>query len=142
MFCTGSKLLKAHNTDAGFDLVSPVDCVIGPLSMAFIETDHRILLPEGSVGLVCPRSGLAKKAGIGIVNAPGIIDCGYSGKIGVSLFNHSKESYRIKAGDRIAQLVVVRLASIGEIALVDPRSFETIAETFERGGSGFGSSGR
>jgi len=141
MFVTGAALRKAHETDAGFDLVSPVDCEILGMRMAFIETEHRVLIPKGCVGLVCPRSGLARKAGIGIVNAPGIIDCGYSGRIGVTLFNHSPNRYRIRAGDRIAQLVVVRLADVLTVEM-DGESFDRMEETYERGAGGFGSSGR
>lgn len=142
MMYTGPELKKTYPTDAGYDLLSPVDIVVPPDGIAFVETETRILLPSTHVGLVCPRSGLGKR-GIGIVNAPGVIDSGYTGRIGVTLVNHTGTAYMIHAGDRIAQLVVVPTAAPW-CAYLSPEEFERIAAECqcERGDNGFGSSGR
>lgn len=139
MIYTGPELKKAYPTDAGFDLVSPVPGVIPPRNRLFIETETQIFLFSNRVGLVCPRSGLGKK-GIGIVNAPGVIDSGYTGRIGVTLINHTDEPYEIHKDDRIAQLVILEVSSWA--ARVEPEDFEKVAATCQRGENGFGSSGR
>lgn len=139
MIYTGPELKKAYPTDAGFDLVSPAPCILPPRGRLFIETETQIVIPSTHVGLVCPRSGLGKK-GIGIVNAPGIIDSGYTGKIGVTLINHTDEPYEIRKDDRIAQLVVVEVSSWA--ARIEPEDFEKVAASCQRGENGFGSSGR
>ncbi len=93
-------------------------------------------IPEGHAGLVLPRSGLAKKHGIALVNSPGLIDSGYRGEIRVLLLNTDPaETFRVEPGDRIAQLV------IAPIVLANPVETEALAET-SRGDGGFGSSGR
>lgn len=125
----------AHPCDAGADLRSSEDLVLAPGERASVGTGVAMALPEGHVGFVVPRSGLAFKHGITIVNAPGTIDAGYRGEIRVALLNtDSRESYRVCAGDRIAQLVI--------IPVVQAR-FTTVNELPDsvRGTSGFGSTG-
>ena len=121
--------------DAGADLCSSEDLVIAPGERALVPTGISIALPEGFAAFVHPRSGLAIKNGIGIVNSPGTIDAGYRGEIKVILINHDRsEEFVITRGDRIAQLVVQR----GESA-----QFVEVANLPEsaRGAGGFGSTG-
>lgn len=125
----------AHPGDAGADLRSTEDVVLEPGERASIGTGVSLALPDGHVGFVVPRSGLAFKHGITIVNAPGTIDVGYRGEIRVALLNtDARESYRVSAGDRIAQLVILpivraRFTAVDEL----PDSV--------RGTGGFGSTG-
>ncbi|CAB4843296.1 unannotated protein [freshwater metagenome] len=121
--------------DAGADLCSSEDLVIAPGERALVPTGISIALPEGFAAFVHPRSGLAIKNGIGIVNSPGTIDAGYRGEIKVILINHDRsEEFVIKRGDRIAQLVVQR---------VESAQFVEVANLPEsaRGAGGFGSTG-
>ncbi|OOB90115.1 dUTP diphosphatase [Rathayibacter sp. VKM Ac-2630] len=98
----------AHPGDAGADLRASEDVVLAPGRRASVGTGVAIALPDGHVGFVVPRSGLAFKHGITIVNAPGTIDAGYRGEIRVALLNtDAEQTYRVSAGDRIAQLVIV-----------------------------------
>jgi len=125
----------AHPGDAGADLVSTIDLVLEPGQRQLVPTGVRIALPDGCAAFVVPRSGLAAKHGITIVNAPGTIDAGYRGEIKVALLNTDRESpYSIAAGDRIAQLI---------IAPVLRANFLPVTELDEsiRGEGGFGSSG-
>ncbi|MBF4462306.1 MULTISPECIES: dUTP diphosphatase [unclassified Rathayibacter] len=125
----------AHPGDAGADLRSTEDVVLAPGERASVGTGVAIALPEGHVGFVVPRSGLAFRHGISVVNAPGTIDAGYRGEIRVALLNTDRdESYRVTAGDRIAQLVIVPVVRA---------SFTAVAELPEsaRGTGGFGSTG-
>ena len=118
--------------DAGADLCSSEDLVIAPGERALVPTGISIALPEGFAAFVHPRSGLAIKNGIGIVNSPGTIDAGYRGEIKVILINHDRsEEFVIKRGDRIAQLVVQR---------VESAQFVEVANLPEsaRGAGGFG----
>jgi dUTP pyrophosphatase len=124
----------ASHGDAGADLVSVEDGRILPGGRAFVKTGIALELPEGTVGLVHPRSGLAAKHGVTVLNAPGTIDSGYRGEIGVVLFNSSLESFHYKAGDRIAQLVVQ------EYLTPDYIEVEDLADS-ARGAGGFGSTG-
>lgn len=121
--------------DAGADLRSTTDLVLPAGDRALIPTGVKIALPDGYVGLVHPRSGLAAKHGITVLNTPGTVDAGYRGEILVTLFNSSKEDFAITRGDRIAQLVIQQ---------VEKAVFVAVAELpgSERGESGFGSSGR
>lgn len=122
--------------DAGLDLRSAVDAVVGPGQRALIPTGVAVAIPEGYAGFVQPRSGLALKHGITIVNTPGLIDSGYRGELGVVLLNtDSKEVFVVNRGDRIAQLV------IQAVPVVELVEVEELDET-DRGGTGFGSSGR
>ncbi len=100
----------SHPGDAGADLVSAEDVEIAPGERALIGTGVAIALPDGYVGLVHPRSGLAARLGVTVLNAPGTIDAGYRGEIKVNLINHDRvSSAKISRGDRIAQLVVQRV---------------------------------
>jgi dUTP pyrophosphatase len=100
----------AHPGDAGADLTTTVDVRLGPGERALVPTGIRIALPEGYVALVHPRSGLAARFGISIVNAPGTVDAGYRGEIKVMLINLDPlEPVTLNRGDRIAQLVVQRV---------------------------------
>lgn len=125
----------AHQGDAGLDLRSAIDIVIEPGCRALVPTGVAVAIPEAHAGLVVPRSGLAAKHGISIVNAPGLIDSGYRGEIKVILINtDASEAFSIQRGDRIAQLVVIAVPPI-ELAYVDELS------SSQRGAQGFGSSG-
>lgn len=126
---------RAHPTDAGWDLVSREDVELAPHARALVGTGVAIALPPGTVGLVCPRSGLAAKHGVTVLNGPGVIDAGYRGELKVALLNTDPENtVRIAPGDRIAQLVIVPVLSS---ALVAAESLEDS----DRNDRGFGSSG-
>lgn len=121
--------------DAGADLVTTIDLTIGPGERALAPTGISIALPDGFVAFVHPRSGLALKHGVGVVNAPGTIDAGYRGEIQVILINHDRlEPVHFTKGDRIAQLVIQRVehAIFHEVQRL-PGS--------DRGEGGFGSTG-
>jgi dUTP pyrophosphatase len=125
----------AHPGDAGVDLRARVDCEIAPGERIAVPTGIAVAIPQGFVGLVHPRSGLAIKHGISMVNTPGTIDAGYRGEIQVILINHDmKESFKILRFDRIAQLVIQRVEH------VDFERVEDLPESV-RGSDGFGSSG-
>ena len=126
---------RAYPGDAGLDLHALEDGVLGPGERASIRTGIAVEIPDGQAGLVLPRSGLAARHGIAIVNAPGLIDSGYRGEIRVLLLNTDREaSFTFPSGERIAQLVLVRVET-PEIFEVD----ELAAS--KRGAGGFGSSG-
>jgi dUTP pyrophosphatase len=100
----------AHLGDAGADLVAAADVELAPGERALVGTGVAIALPEGYVGLVHPRSGLAARLGVTVLNAPGTVDAGYRGEIRVNLVNHDRTgTAKIARGDRIAQLVVQRV---------------------------------
>lgn len=125
----------AQPGDAGADLRSRVDLTLQPGERALVPTGVAIALPEGYVGLVHPRSGLAAKHGITIVNAPGTVDSGYRGELMVCLLNtDSNQAFEIQRGDRIAQLVIQRFESATFNVV------QSLSET-ERGTAGFGSTG-
>jgi len=128
---------RAHAEDAGFDLVAVEQCGIEPGERQPVPTGIAVAVPTGHAGLVLPRSGLARKHGITVMNAPGLIDAGYRGEIVVTLINHGSERYAIAAGDRIAQLVVAPLSAVAAVE-VD----ELPASGDGRDAGGFGSSGR
>lgn len=124
-----------HPGDAGMDLRSRIDVTLAPGERQLVPTGMAIALPAGYVALVCARSGLALRHGIGLVNAPGVIDAGYRGEIGVILVNHDATTpVTLKRGDRIAQLVIERVerARLVEVSEL-PGS--------HRGDGGFGSTG-
>ena len=126
----------AHPGDAGLDLVTRVAAVVAPGERALLPTGVAIALPEGYAAFVHPRSGLAVKYGVSLVNAPGTIDAGYRGEIAVSVVNlDPRDPVTFDRGDRIAQLVVQRV----EHAIL--HEVETLPGS-DRGESGFGSSGR
>lgn len=124
----------AHPGDAGADLKAASDLSIAPSAWALVPTSLSIALPPGFVALVHPRSGIAVKHGVTVLNAPGTIDAGYRGEIKVALINHGREVFEIRRGDRIAQLV------IQEVARMQPVIVETLPGT-ERADGGFGSTG-
>jgi len=125
----------AHPGDAGADLVSAEDLELAPGARALVRTGVAVALPEGYVGLVHPRSGLATRLGVTVLNAPGTVDCGYRGEIMVNLVNHDlRVPAKICRGDRIAQLVVQR---------VERAHFQVVDQlpTSRRGVGGHGSTG-
>jgi dUTP pyrophosphatase len=132
---SGTLPVYAHPGDAGADLVSTDDVVLAPGERATVGTGLKIALPNGYVGFVVPRSGLAMKHGITIVNAPGTVDAGYRGEIRVTLLNTgAAESYAIAVGDRIAQLIVMAVPSVRFVEV------ERLPGS-DRGEGGFGSTG-
>lgn len=127
---------RAHAGDAGLDLVAVERAVLAPAGgRAVVGTGIAVEVPEGWAGLVCPRSGLAARHGIGVVNGPGVVDAGYRGEVRVVLHNTDPtEAFTIEPGDRIAQLVLtpVLLAQVVEV--------DELA-TASRDAAGFGSTG-
>ena len=131
---------RAHDGDAGVDLYSAVDVHLAPGHRALVPTGIAVAVPHGMVGLIHPRSGLATRVGLSIVNSPGTIDAGYRGEIKVALINLDPDAAIVIArGDRIAQLLVQRV-ELPE--LVEVTSFDEagLADT-TRGAGGHGSSG-
>lgn len=127
---------RAHDDDAGLDLHAAEAVVLGPGERASVGTGVAVAIPLGHGGLVLPRSGLAAKHGISVVNAPGLIDPGYRGEVRVLLLNTDRDAeFAVEPGDRIAQLVLVALA-VPTLEQVD-----SLDET-ARGVGGFGSTGR
>jgi dUTP pyrophosphatase len=127
---------RAHEGDAGLDLRAIETATIGPGGRAEIGTGIAVEIPEGHAGLVLPRSGLAARHGIALVNAPGLIDSGYRGEVRVLLLNTDRsQAFEVSPGDRIAQLLVTPFAE------AEPIATEELAAS-ARGDGGFGSSGR
>ncbi|MGB0101980.1 MAG: dUTP diphosphatase [Nocardioides sp.] len=125
----------AHPGDAGADLLTTVDLTLAPGERALVPTGIAVALPSGYVALVHPRSGLAARHGLSIVNTPGTVDAGYRGEIKVLLINHDRvEPIELRRGDRVAQLVIQR---------VERAVFAEVEElpTSVRGGGGYGSTG-
>jgi len=127
-------LSTAHAGDAGSDLASNEPHTIAPGETVIVGTGLSMAIPDGYAGFVLPRSGLAVKHGVTVANAPGLIDAGYRGELRVGLINHSAEPFSILVGDRIAQLVVMKVES-PEYVEVDE------LESTTRGEGGFGSTG-
>lgn len=131
---------RAHDGDAGVDLFSAEDVELAPGHRALVATGIAIAVPFGMVGLIHPRSGLASRVGLSIVNSPGTIDAGYRGEIKVALINLDPTTpIVVHRGDRIAQLLIQRVELV---ELVEVSSFDDagLAET-SRGEGGHGSSG-
>lgn len=127
---------RAHAGDAGLDLYAAEAASLGPGERASVGTGIAVEIPLGHAGLVLPRSGLAARHGIALVNAPGLIDSGYRGELRVLLLNADRtDSFDVAAGDRIAQLLVTPVAD------AEPIEVPTLGDT-SRGLAGFGSSGR
>lgn len=125
----------AKSGDAGVDIYARIDCTLAPGQRAMVPTGIAIALPDGYVCFAHPRSGLAAKHGISIVNAPGTIDAGYRGEVQIILINtDTQHTFEIKRGDRIAQLVFQK---------VEHANFHEVEELpdSERGRDGFGSTG-
>ncbi len=124
-----------HEGDAGLDLPSRVDYVLEPGERAMVPTGIAVAIPPGYAGFVLPRSGLASRHGISLVNSPGLVDSGYRGELAIVMINTDKhEAFHIKRGDRIAQLVIQRV-----VEAVTVRVNELDATS--RGAGGFGSTG-
>ena len=131
----GFEPVYAKPGDAGADIKSTEDHVIRAGDRQLVKTGIKIAMPDGYVGLVHPRSGLAAKHGITVLNTPGTVDAGYRGEIMVTLLNTSNEDFEVRRGDRIAQLLIQR---------VERGQFIAVSELPEsaRGEGGFGSSGK
>ena len=126
----------AHPGDAGADLVTAVDVTLAPGERALVPTGIALALPDGYVALVHPRSGLAARHGLSIVNSPGTIDAGYRGEIKVLLINHDpREPIELRRGDRVAQLVIQRFEH-GRL-----RGGRRTPRRASRGAGGYGSTG-
>jgi dUTP pyrophosphatase len=127
---------QAYEGDAGFDLAACERVVLSPGERAVVPTGIAVEIPDGYAGFVQPRSGLAARHGIGVVNSPGLIDSGYRGEVRVVLLNtDDRDSFTVEPGMRIAQLVVAPVAAVRLVEV------EELAAS-ERGARGFGSSAR
>ncbi len=125
----------AHPGDAGADLLTCVDVSLAPGERALVPTGVALAVPEGYVALVHPRSGLAARHGLSIVNTPGTIDAGYRGEVKVLLVNHDpRETIELRRGDRVAQLVFQRVEHAAFVEV------ETLPDS-ARGSGGYGSTG-
>jgi dUTP diphosphatase len=125
-----------HEGDAGLDLPSRIDYVVEPGERAMIPTGIAVAIPPGFAGFVLPRSGLASRHGIALVNSPGLVDSGYRGELAVVMINTDKhEAFHIKRGDRVAQLVIQKVVEAMTIQVSE------LDET-SRGAGGFGSTGK
>jgi len=125
----------AHPGDAGLDLFAADTTTLRPGERALIPAGVAIAIPDGFVGLVHPRSGLAVDHGLTVLNAPGTIDAGYRGEVKVLLINLGQDPVEVRHGERIAQLVLMRIGT------VDVREVDRL-DTTSRGSGGFGSTGR
>ena len=126
---------RAHDSDAGLDLHAAEGAALGPGQRVSVGTGLAVAIPPGLAGMVLPRSGLALKHGVALVNSPGLIDPGYRGEVRVLLLNtDSSATFKVASGDRIAQLVLV------PIALASPLEADSL-DTTARGPGGFGSTG-
>lgn len=124
----------SHECDAGADLYSATDLILPKGAVATVPTGICMEIPKGYVGYINPRSGLAAKYGITVLNAPGTIDAGYTGEIKVILSNHTDKDYQILKDDRIAQMVFQQIEYAKFIKVDD-------LDATERGNGGFGSTG-
>lgn len=127
---------RTRRHDAGLDLRCLKAFELDPGQRLVVDTGFAMALPQGTGGLVLPRSGLAIKHGVTVLNAPGLVDSEYRGPVKVALVNHSQQTFRAAAGDRIAQLLIVSFSPV-EVTAVD--RLPTSADG--RGVGGFGSSG-
>ncbi len=125
---------RAHEGDAGLDMFTPIEVNLAPLQRKLVKLGFAMSVPKGHAGLVCPRSGLAANSGVTVLNAPGIIDTGYRGEVGVVLVNISNENVILPPGSKIAQLLIV------PCCLEKPEWVGYLDET-DRGEGGFGSTG-
>ena len=139
---------RAHPADAGLDLCALEGRALAPGARHTFETGVAFDIPPGYVGLVCPRSGLAAREGITVLNAPGVIDAGYHGDVSVVLVNQDSKVHVIPSGTRIAQLVIVpietpSLITVGELGREDFPSHDDVDRIVrQRGINGFGSTGQ
>lgn len=133
---------RSHRADAGIDLCADATALIHPGERALIPTGVRVILPAGHAGMICPRSGLAHKHGVTVLNAPGIIDEDFTGEIGVILVNHGSEPFAVNHGDRIAQLVITKV-DISRMYFINEAEFtRRVNPENKRRDAGFGSTGR
>jgi dUTP pyrophosphatase len=124
----------AREGDAGLDLAAAATVTLAAGGRQLVPTGLRVAIPCGHAGLVLPRSGLALRSGVTVLNAPGLIDSGYRGEVGVLLVNHGAEAVTINRGERIAQLVI---QPVERATLVEVRELDATG----RGADGFGSTG-
>ncbi len=125
----------AHKGDAGLDLYSSTDCIIRPFERVKVPTGIKIAIPDGYAGFLQPKSGLALKSGLSLLNTPGLIDSGYRGEVSVILINLDRNNnIIIKRGDKICQLVIQK------VEYADIQITEQLDKTI-RGEDGFGSTG-
>lgn len=129
----------ANVGDAGFDLIADIEIPmsVNPLERVIVPTGLFMQIPNGYVGMVCPRSGLAAKNGLTVLNAPGIVDSSYTGEVKVILINLSNDEFVIQPGDRIAQMVISPYLKVKFEQVDSVSKFEKT----ERGSGGFGSTG-
>ena len=125
---------KAHADDAAYDLHSRTDLELEPMTSTLVPTGLFLELPVGYEAQIRPRSGLALKHDIMLTNSPGTVDAGYRGEVGVIIYNGGKAPFPVRRGDRIAQMVIAKLAE------VELEEAETLSES-QRGTGGFGSTG-
>ena len=133
----GTAPRKNYDSDAAYDLKASLGeqvIKVYPNSRKLIPTSLHVAIPQGYAGLVMPRSGLAVKFGVTVLNAPGLIDPHYTGDVSVLLINHGDDTFVVRDGDRIAQLMIVKIESV-EWQQVDR------LDDSDRGDKGFGSSG-
>ena len=133
--CADLAPAKAHSDDAAYDLRSRVDLELPVRRSVLVPTGLFLELPVGFEAQIRPRSGLALKHDIMLTNSPGTVDAGYRGEVGVIVYNGGSEPFSVRRGDRIAQMVIARLANV---------ALEPVASLSEtgRGSGGFGSTGR
>jgi dUTP pyrophosphatase len=125
---------RGHHDDVGWDLVTSIDLRLQPGERAAVPTGIAVAIPPGHAGLVLPRSGHARRHGLGVVNGPGLIDPGYRGEVSVLLINHGSEAVAFRRGERIAQLMIVAVPEVSW------READRLENT-DRGAGGFGSTG-
>jgi dUTP pyrophosphatase len=126
---------RAREEDAGYDLFAAEAATLEPGGRGSVGTGIAVAIPDGHAGLVLPRSGLAARHGIALVNAPGLIDAGYRGEVRVLLLNTDRQAaFDVRPGDRIAQLVIARVESAGFVEAAE-------LSDSSRGEGGFGSTG-
>jgi dUTP pyrophosphatase len=126
---------RPHQGDGGVDLYARESLRLGSGQRQTVATGIAVAIPPGFAGLVVPRSGMAARSGVGLVNSPGLVDAGYRGEIKVVLINHGTETVKVERGDRIAQLMIV------PVELAEFVEVEGLPES-SRAEGGFGSSGR
>ena len=132
---------KAHPADAAFDLKARYGSLIEPRGMSIIACDFLIDIPEGMVGLICSRSGMASNHGVFVLNAPGVVDPGYHGEVCVLLANFSDRPYAVAAEHRVAQLLILKAPPVELVSNYNAFDHMQSIATSERGIEGFGSTG-
>lgn len=131
---TGTEPTRAHTTDAGYDLTANQETTIPAGTHRLLTTGTSIAIPPGHAAMVCSRSGLALNKAVVVLNAPGIIDSGYRGDVGVMLINHGHQPYTVRPGDKIAQLLIIETANTRFVKVDE-------LPPADRGPNGFGSTG-